>query len=326
MKEELRGKRVTVAGATGFIGTNLVDRLVQEGAIVRALTHTKPVRVMKSQVDYMNVDLSNRKDCIKATTDTDIFIMAAANSSGAGVMAKTPLVHLTPNVVMNALSLEACLKNEVKKYCFISSNTVYPASEKYVTETDVTGKFFETYRVVGSMKLFSEQMVEMFSLNSNGAMAGLVIRPGNLYGPFDKFAPNESKVVAALIRRAVNRENPFIVWGDGKDIKDFLYINDFIEALVRSLKLDQSFLTLNIASGVSVELKTVIDQIVRATNIHDLPIRFDESKPTMIPKRLIDISLAKKLLSWSPKVSLVEGIEETVKWFKDNNIINEVYL
>ena len=316
MNSLLSGKHVTVAGSTGFIGTNLVERLVQENAIVRALTHKKEIQVINPKVEYMNVDLMRYEDCMKATSNTDIFIMAAAKSSGAGVMAKNPLAHLTPNIVMNSLTLDACFKNKVKKYCFISSNSVYPLSDKSVVESDATGEFFEAYKVVGEMKLFSERMVEMYVSNSKGAMAGIVLRPGNLYGPFDKFSKEESKVIAALIRRAVEQESPFVVWGDGKDIKDFLYISDFIDTIIKVLSLDNNYVTLNIASGKSVDLRKVIDEIFLATNLSGVPIEFDESKPSMIPKRLINIDLAMNLLSWSPKVSLTEGIQRTVEWFR----------
>ena len=320
MNKNLNGKRITVAGATGFIGTNLVESLVSEGAIVRALTHTKPPQIINSQVEYVNADLMRLDDCKAVTIDTDIFVMAAANSSGAAVMAKNPLAHLAPNVVMNALTLESCLLNGVKKYCFISSNTVYPSSENPVTEHDATGEFFESYRIVGDMKLFSERMVKNYCMYSKGAMDGIILRPGNLYGPFDKFSKEESKVIPALIRRAVERENPFVVWGDGKDIKDFLYITDFVSALIQSLKSNDPFTILNISYGESVGLKEVIEEILIATNSSDLTIEFDKSKPSMIPKRLISNELAKKFLSWQPKNSLSTGIDLTVKWYTENLI------
>lgn len=321
MNNNLKGKRITVAGATGFIGTNLIEGLVSVGAIVRGVIHKKSPQIINSQVEYVKADLMHLDDCHEVAVNTDIFVMAAANSSGAAVMAKNPLSHLASNVVMNALTLEACLLNGVKKYCFISSNTVYPYSEAAMSETDTTGEFFESYRVVGDMKLFSERMVRNFCEFSNGAMNGVIIRPGNLYGPFDKFSKEESKVIPALIRRAIERENPFIVWGDGKDIKDFLYIEDFVEALIRSLNLDEPIMTLNIAYGESVLLKKVIEEILVATNSSDLHIKFDKTKPSMIPKRLINNELARKKLSWEPKYPLNTGIDLTVKWYNKNLIL-----
>lgn len=324
MSKNLNGKRITVAGATGFIGTNLVEKLVLEGAKVRAVTHSKFPQINNLKVEYVNADLMRLDDCKAVTRDTDVFIMAAANSSGAAVMKNDPLAHLTPNVVMNALTLESCLLNGVKKYCFISSNTVYPESNNSVSENDVTGEFYNSYQIVGDMKLFSERMVRYYCMQSKESMAGVVLRPGNLYGPYDKFSKSESKVIPALIRRAVDGENPFVVWGDGEDIKDFLYIDDFVEALIRSCKVDEPFMVLNIAYGESVVIKKVIEEIFRHTNSSELIIRFDKSKPSMIPKRFINNDLAKELLEWQPKNSLSVGIEKTVTWYKNNRVKEEI--
>jgi GDP-L-fucose synthase len=223
----------------------------------------------------------------------DFVFMCAANSSGAEVMTKTPLVHLTPNVIMNSQMLAASYANDVKKFCFISSNTVYPLTDFAVAENDVTGEFFEKYFIVGWMKRFSELMCEMYAKKINSPMPTLIVRPGNLYGPRDKYKKKESKVVAALIRRAFEKENPFEVWGDGEDIKDFLYIDDFIEALLAAFEKSKDFDIYNIASGVPVTIKEVLKDIIQISKNQDIEVKFDATKPTMIPIRKIDISKIK---------------------------------
>ena len=147
-------------------------------------------------------------------------------------------------------------------------------------------------------------------------MKTIVVRPGNLYGPFDKFDWKKSKVIPALIRRSVEKHNPFIVWGDGMDLKDFLYIDDYIDAMVIAMEKLNEYLPLNIASGNPITIKEVLEEILVATNYTDPPIEYDKTKPTMIPKRMIDISQAKTLLDWTPKVSIKKGIKKTVDWYK----------
>ena len=166
-----------------------------------------------------------------ATRKIDYVFMLAANTSGAAVMEKTPLAHLTPNVIMNSQMLAAAYENQVSKFCFISSNTVYPVTDEPVKEEDVNYEFFSKYFIVGWMKLFSEKMSQMYSKHISNPMKTVVIRPGNLYGPHDKFTWTESKVIAALIRKSIERYDPLQVWGDGNDLKDFLYIDDFIDGL-----------------------------------------------------------------------------------------------
>jgi GDP-L-fucose synthase len=243
--------------------------------------------------------------------------MCAANSSGAAVMTKTPLAHLTPNVVMNSQILAASYANGVKKFCFISSNTVYPLTDFAVSENDVTGEFFEKYFIVGWMKRFSELMCEMYSKKINKPMQTLIVRPGNLYGPRDKFKKEESKVIAALIRRAYEKENPFEVWGDGEDIKDFLYIDDFIDALIGAFEKSNDFDIFNIASGVPITIKEVLHDIIQISGNKDIEVKFDPSKPTMIPIRMIDISKIKNQIGWNPKTSIYNGLKQTFEWYSE---------
>lgn len=315
----LRGKAITVAGASGFVGQNLVSRLLSVGARVKAITHLTQVSEKQPGVEYVTADLMTADGADLAAKGSEIFVMAAATSSGAAVMANSPLSHLVPNVVMNALTLEASMKAGVEQYCFLSSNTVYPPGDTPMNESDATGEFFESYEVVAGMKFFSEKMSEFFSSKGHYPMRVLIIRPGNLYGPYDKFADGKSKVIPALIKRAVAGENPFTVWGDGQDIKDFLYIDDFVDATLRALSLDSRFEIMNIASGNSVSLQQVIETILELSGLTGAEVRYDRSKPSMIPVRHIDISRASEKLDWTPEVSLEAGLLRTIEWYRTAN-------
>ena len=304
-----------VAGAAGFVGTHLTQRLVSSGAIVRGTIHNSNPLLEINGVEYVRTNLETTIDCDLVTKNIDYVFMCAANSSGAEVMTKTPLVHLTPNVIMNSQILAASYANNVKKFCFISSNTVYPLTDFAVSEDDVTGEFFEKYFIVGWMKRFSELMCEMYATKVNKPMPTLIVRPGNLYGPFDKYRKNESKVIAALIRRAFEKENPFEVWGDGEDIKDFLFIDDFIDALLETFPRTSDFDIFNIASGVPITIKEVLKHIIDISNNGVIEVNFDTTKPTMIPKRMIDISKINKLIGWYPKTSITQGLKLTFDWY-----------
>lgn len=314
------GKNVLVAGATGFVGSHLTDRLVDLGANVTGTVHNTNLANKNPKAKYLEVDLEIAKDCELVTKNIEFVFMCAANSSGAEVMTKTPLVHLTPNVIMNSQMLAASYANEVKKFCFISSNTVYPLTDFAVAETDVTGEFFEKYFIVGWMKRFSEIMCEMYAKKINKPMPTLIVRPGNLYGPRDKYKKKESKVIAALIRRSFEKENPFEVWGDGEDVKDFLYIDDFIDALLETFVNSTDFDIFNIASGVPVTIKDVLRDIIEISENQDIEVKFDTSKPTMIPIRMIDISKIKTEIGWQPKISIYDGLKKTYEWYSDTYI------
>ena len=308
-------KKILVAGSAGFVGSNLVDRLVKLGANVRGTYHLRSPPAINSEVEYLRVDLRNLQDCLRVTSDIDYVFMAAANSSGAEIIEKTPLVHLTPNLVMNAHMLEAAHTNGIEKFCFISSNVVYPLTDFAVVEDDVTNEFFEKYYIVGWMKRFTELMCEMYSKKITNPMATIIVRPGNLYGPYDKFTLRNSKIIPALIRRAIERETPFIVWGNGEDLKDFLYIDDFIDGILSSFEKLNQFEIINIASGKSISIKELVRLILFATNYAEADIAYDQEMPSMIPKRLINIDKAFKMLNWKPKIGMAEGIEKVVDWY-----------
>ena len=312
------GKRVLVTGATGFVGTNLTARLTGLGAQVVGTIHRRQPQLPAQGVEYVTADLTRMADCLEVCKKIDYVFMCAANSSGAAVMATQPLVHLTPNVVMNAQMLAAAYESGVSKFCFISSNTVYPVTDHPVKEEEAGFEYFEKYFIVGWMKRFSEIMCEMYSEKIQNKMSTLVVRPGNLYGPFDKFDPAESKVVAALIRRAVERQDPFAVWGDGYDVKDFLYIDDFVSGLLQAFAHPGIVGPVNIASGSAVTVRELLRVILDESGHHDATVIFDPSKPTMIPFRKINISKVRELVGWQPETPLSDGIRLTVDWYRES--------
>ena len=201
-----KDKKVLVAGGAGFVGVNLINRLLLLGADVRATIHKKPPVISDDKIEYITCDLMEKEDCRRAAEDVDYVFMCAANTSGAGVMAKTPLVHVTPNILMNTLLLDAAYTAGVKKFLFLSSNTVYPAVDHPVKEDEmVPGNVFEKYYCVAWMKQFSEILCRMYAEKIEKPMKTVIVRPANIYGPYDDFEWETSHVLPALMRKVVER-------------------------------------------------------------------------------------------------------------------------
>jgi GDP-L-fucose synthase len=316
MSTFFEGKNILVAGGVGFVGTNLIQRLTELKANVSATYYNNEPEDY-SLCNYIKGDLSDYEKCEELCEGKDIVFMCAANSSGAEVIQNNPLAHFDPNLVMNMNTLRAAHSKIVKKYIFISSNTVYPVTDYPVKEDDVNNEFFEKYHIVGWMKRFAEISCEIYSNRISDKLSTLIIRPGNLYGPHDKFDPIKSKVIPSLIRKIAENEFPLNVWGDGNDIKDFIYIDDFLDGLLLAAEKSKFFDIFNICNGLSVTIKDVIDNLLKIENKEDKEIIYDSSKPTMIPIRLISGEKAKIEIGFNSKTKLKDGLERTINWYKD---------
>ena len=142
--------------------------------------------------------------------------MCAAFTAGAKIIEKNPLEFVTINTQINLNILNACKKNKIKKFIFLSSNVVYPNKKTAMKEEDVNYSFFKKYNNVAWMKIYTEKVCKMY----NEFFDILILRPSNLYGPYDKFDKLNAKVIPSLIRK-FNNYKKVEIWGDGKDIKDF---------------------------------------------------------------------------------------------------------
>lgn len=317
-----KGKRVLVTGGAGFVGTNLIIRLLDSGAIVTATLHAKPAQYADPRITYITADLSKPEKCDLVCQNQDYVFMCAANTSGAAVIEKNPLTHVTPNVIMNALMLEAAYKAGVQKFLFISSNTVYPVTDFPVRESDMmTGPLFDKYFCVGWMKIFSETMCRMYAEKIKTPMQTLVIRPANIYGPYDDFEWETSHMIAALVRKTVERMAPFEVWGDGQDKKDYIYIDDFVTGIMSAMAALTAYEPVNIATGQAYTTREVVDALLLADGYTEAVVKFDPAKPSMIPLRLIDPGKAEALFGFKAKTTLAEGLKKTAAWYRTHQLV-----
>lgn len=311
-----KDKKILVTGGAGFVGANLVERLLTEGARVRATLHETDAVIKDGRIEYFRCDLLKPEDAHKACEGIEYVFLCAAVTSGAAVIEKTPLLHLTPNLIMNAQMLEAAYSAGAQKVLFISSNTVYPVTNYPVTEEDENFDFYEKYYIVGWMKRFSELICEMYSTKIKKTMDTVVVRPANIYGPLDDFEWETSHVLPALIRKVVERLDPLPVWGDGKDIKDFIFIDDFIDGILLAMEKTKGFDVLNIASGKQYVLSDLLDIIMRLDGYDNAEVAFDSTKPTMIPKRLIDPTKSERLLGFKANTPIEQGLQKTIQWYR----------
>ncbi|HPN55825.1 MAG TPA: NAD-dependent epimerase/dehydratase family protein [Candidatus Omnitrophota bacterium] len=317
-----KNKNILVTGATGFVGSNLLLRLLESGARIRAVVHQRPPMVNDVHVEYVTADLTLPEDCQRVVRGMDYVFHCAASTSGAAVISKTPLVHVTPNIVMNARLMEAAYTARVKKFLWLSSSTGYPLTgTRPVREEEMfTGDPYEKYFGVGWMKRYTEILCRMYAQKLSPPLLTIVLRPTNIYGEYDDFHFETSHVFAALVRRVVERRDPLEVWGTGDDVRDLIYVQDFVEAMLAAMEKLNSHSAMNIGAGEGHSVKELLNMMLECDGYSRARVVFDQSKPTMIPVRLVDIALARQLIGFNPQTRIQDGIRKTIAWYKSHPV------
>jgi GDP-L-fucose synthase len=315
---ELTNQIVLVTGATGLVGSNLVRRLLAEGARVRATLRRRDPVVHDPRIEYVKADLTRGEDCRRVVQGTRCVFLCAANTSGAATIASTPMVHVTPNILMNAQMLEAAYDAGVEKVLWLSSTTGYPVSGDHPVREDemFDGDPYDKYYFVGWMKRFTEILCRMYGEKLPKRMTTVVLRPTNIYGPGDDFEFATSHVIAALVRKVVERWDPIEVWGTGDDVRDAIHVEDMVEAIILAARTIDRHEVFNIGLGKGYSVKEILAMLLDLDQYPEARLTFNTSKPTMIPIRLIDRSKAASVLGFRPKYDLKEGLRQTVEWYR----------
>lgn len=314
IKEEVlksfANKSVLVTGGTGLIGRQVVDILVEAGAQVNSVS--LDTLKINPRVEYIYADLTDFNFCKEVTKDMD-FVFHIAGVKGSLEVTKTkPASFFVPLLMFNTNILEACRINKVKKVVYTSSIGAYASAEVFKEDENLEGPPMDMFP--GWAKRMAELQIRAYKIQYNLDNFSIV-RPCNVYGPGDNFDPNNSMVIPSLIYRIYNRENPVLIWGDGSAIRDFAFSRDIAEGVILALYHGTNSGFLNLGSGKGVSIKELVETL---RSFLDFNFKFDTTKPSGFPKRVMDISLARKLIGYSPSTTLLDGLKQTWDWFVNN--------
>ena len=307
--------KILILGATGFVGRNLAERLTKEG--YTNLRNHGFTRKLEGFGESVQGDLRDENFVNQIMEGVDVVFHCAASTSNAVDTIYAPLLHVTPNVIINALTLEKAYKNNIKKFIFLSSSTIYPESnDRAVEESDfIYESIYKTYYPVGWMKRYAEVLCKMYSEILVNPMQTVIVRPANLFGPHDKYDLDKCHVTPASIVKIATKLDPIPVWGDGTEIRDLLYVEDFVEALQVIMEKEEGHEIYNVGSNAGYSVNAVIGILKEIEGI-DTPIDYVNNKAPMIPVRLINSSKIKEKLGWEAKTSIKEGLEKSLNWYK----------
>src|SRR3989344_2659215 len=312
-------KKVLITGGSGMIGRPLIKMLTERGAKVRVTSLDEPIKNL-GEIDFQKADLTHLENCVSACKDMDLVFHLAGIKGSAKIVSEKPATFFFGNLSINTNMMEAARRCGAERYLFTSTVGVYSPAEVFY-EDDVWKTFpSEKDKFAGWAKRMGELQAEAYSLQYKWDKI-TIVRPANVYGPYDSFGAANAMVVPSLIKRAVDGENPFVVWGDGSPIRDFIHSRDVASGMLLALeKCPGPEKPINLGSGRGYSIKELAEIIVN--NLKNKPkIEWDTSKLSGDKKRLMDISRAKEILGWQPQISLQDAVRETMEWYKKNKEI-----
>lgn len=313
-----------VTGGAGFIGSHLARRLLQKGAKVVAVDNLltgKMYRIedlLKSpNFQFVRGDLRNSSfvNGLLLGSQFNYVWHLAANMGGIGYISTVGADVMRDNLQMNINMLQSSIEASVERLFYSSSACVYPI-EKQTSLGVIPLKEVDAYPAnpdsyYGWEKLITEKMCEAYG--KDYGLETRIARFHNCYGPMTDYGEERGKVIASLIRKAIRYpKERFIVWGDGKQERSFIYIDDLIDALFQLMPADYNE-PLNIGTDRLISIKDLAMMVIDLSG-KEMQIEYDLSKPQGVRSRNADLSLIKNVLGWSPKVTLDEGVRRTYEW------------
>ena len=319
-------KNVVVTGGASFIGSHLVDMLVEIGANVTVVDNLSSGRLenlenSRDKINLIKKDLEHvAKDEIKLIfRNQNIVFHLAAVHGGRGYIQKHP-ADVCSNLSIDHHVFEGASQNNVENIVFASTACVYPddlqlqVGSKYkLKESDSNPKKLDGYMSAdieyGWGKLMSE--IQLNAFIKQYALKGCPVRLVTAYGPRE----NETHAIIALISKAVQKLDPYPIWGDGKQERDFTYVQDIVDGMMAAAHNIFDGTPINLGTGRRYKITDVVNTIFSIFGWRPRKLKFERSMPVGPRSRALDIRRAKDMLRWEPKFSLEEGLRRTIEWY-----------
>ena len=309
-------KNILVTGGTGMIGSHLVELLLEKNANIRTISHERkiPNELEDKGLDVISGDLTEKKFAEESVEGMDYVFHLAAYTGGLGRTSTHPASTLTPNLIMDGNILEAAKNERIDRFLYASCTCIYPNDEKTLEEDDAgKGDPPEAHASYSWSKRMGER--QAIAYHKEYGMNIAIVRPSNSYGPRDSDDLETAHALGSLIIKAIDKMNPFVIWGDGSPIREYIYASDAARGMLLAMENYCVGDPINLASGEFVSISELAQKILKISNMNP-EIKFDKEKPSGQKRRVLSNKKAEEKIGFVAETSLDVGIEQTIKWYK----------
>lgn len=326
---DLFGKRALVTGGASFIGSHLVDALILRGSKVRVVDDLSSGRQENIQthletglVEFVQANLLEIGVADRVVDGMDVVFHLAADHGGRGYVDLHQAACAT-NLTLDGMLFQACQKADAK-VVYASSGCVYPnflqtdPTEELLLTEDMVGPPYDADNMYGWAKLMAEMTLQAYC--REWGLKGASCRYFTVYGERGV----ENHAVIAMIARAFVKQDPFEVWGNGEQIRNWTYVGDIVEGTIRAAERIDDGTAVNLGTMERIRVLDAVNEILRYTG-HEAEIKLLPEMPTGPMNRVADNSLAKTLLNWEPEFRFMDGLHRTIDWYfgsKDRKVID----
>jgi UDP-glucose 4-epimerase len=332
----MKNQLVLVTGGASFIGSHLVDTLLLQGNEVRVaddlssgklanleypLKKTCSKKWTYDKLAIHRGDLKNKKFTKKMVEDAKVVFHLAALHGGRGYIHTHP-AECCSNMVLDQLVFEEAFKAGVGKICFASSACVYPSylqektGSEYLLKEEDADPFVRDHAFAdleyGWAKLMGEMALKAY--HKEHGMKTSAIRIFTAYGPRE----NETHAIIALIAKAFVKMDPYVIWGTGEQDRNFTYVQDIVDAMILAAEKIDDGSPVNAGRDDRITLNQAAETVFDIAGWRPEKMEHDLTKPVGVASRAADLTRARKVLGWQPKVSYEEGFRKTIQWYNKN--------
>ena len=324
-----KGRDVLVTGGASFIGSHLVDGLVERGATVRVADDLSSGRkeniqghLEANKIEFLKGDLKDHSFVHEAVDGASVVFHLAADHGGRGYVDLHQAACAT-NLGLDTSLFLTCMNRGVEKVIYASSGCVYPNFRQtdpgeilYLTE-DMVGPPYDADNMYGWAKLMGEMALRSYC--QEWGMKGVSCRYFTVYGERGK----EDHAVMAMIARAYIKQDPFVVWGNGTQIRNWTYVGDIVEGTILAAEKIDDGMAINLGTMERTQVIDAVHAVLEYTE-HSTKIELHPEMPTGPYNRVADNSLAERLLDWKPQAKFMDGLRQTIDWYFSTKDIEEV--